>query len=248
MTDSSTPFAALIGIDRSDKKLDLCIQVPSSHKIERTCIINSPETVQEWLNGLRSRFPKGAFAICLEQPAAALLHFFVHCQDVVLYPVNPLSLSRYRPAFVTSKAKSDAGDAAFLLELVRDQRHKLSPWQPDAEQTRALALLCEARRNAVDLRTKLSNQLTAHLKLYYPQALTLAGDDIFIPLACDFLLRWPSLQELKRARAITIRKFYIAHNCRQQGTIERRLEAISNAVPVSDDPALLLSTVATTRM
>jgi len=207
---------------------------------------------------LRVRFPGGHFAICLEQPAASLLHFFVHCQDVVLYPVNPLSLSRYRHAFVTSKAKSDAGDsdagdAAFLLELVRDHRHKLTPWQPDAEQTRALALLCEGRRKAVDLRTvdlrtQLSNQLTAHLKLYYPQALKLAGDDIFIPLACDFLLRWPCLQELKRARAATIRQFYSAHNCRSRAAIARRLELIVNAVAVSDDAALLRSAVATTRM
>jgi transposase len=248
-TTPATPsFTALIGLDRSDKKLDLCVQVTGTNKIEHTCITNSPEAAQEWLSALRLRFPGGHFALCLEQPAAALLHFFVHCPDVVLYPVNPLSLSRYRHAFVTSRAKSDSGDAAFLLELLRDHRHKLTPWQPDDEQTRALTLLCEARRNAVDLRTQLSNQLTAHLKLYYPQALQLAGDDIFIPLACDFLLRWPSLQELKRARAVTIRKFYIAHNCRQPGAIERRLEAITHAVPVSDDPALQLSSVATTRM
>jgi transposase len=176
------------------------------------------------------------------------LHIFVHCPDVVLYPVNPLSLSRYRHAFVTSKAKCDASDAAFLLELVRDQRHKLTAWHSDDEQTRSVALLCEARRKAVDLRTRLSNQLKAHLKLYYPQALELAGDDLFIPLACDFLLRWPSLQELKRVRAATIRKFYVEHSCRRGETIARRLELIESAIPVSDDPALLLAATTTTRM
>jgi hypothetical protein len=50
-------------------------------------------------------------------------------------------------------------------------------------------LLCEGRRNAVDLRTNLSNQLKSHLKSYYPRALELAGDDLLILLTCDFLLR-----------------------------------------------------------
>jgi transposase len=244
----SPEFAAIVGLDRSDQYLDICLQATGANKVHHTRISSQPESIQEWLNGLRESFPGGHFAICLEQPAAALLHFFVHCEDVVLYPVNPLTLSRYRQAFVTSKAKSDVGDATFLLELAREHRHKLTAWNPHDANTRALALLCEGRRKAVDLRTKLSNQLTSHLKLYYPQALQVAGDDLYIPLACDFLLRWPSLQELKRARAATVRKFYIEHNCRRTDAIARRLELIKKAVAVSDDAALLRGWELTTRM
>jgi transposase len=128
----------------------------------------------------------------------------------VLFPVNPLTLARYREAFTTSRAKDDAGDAAYLLELVRDHRDKLPAWRPDDAATRSLSLLCEGRRKAVDLRTRLCNALTAHLKSYYPQALELAGGELHIVLACDFLLRWPSLQELGRARPKTIHQFYSA--------------------------------------
>ncbi len=45
-----------------------------------------------------------------------------------------------------------------------------------------------------------------------------------------------------------MRKFYLDHNCRRASAIERRLELITSAVTVSDDPALLLGSVATTRM
>ncbi len=150
-------FAAFVGIDRSDQHLDICFQAAGEQEVHHTRISSSPEAVQQWLHKLRERFPGPGFAVCLEQPAVALMHFFLHCEDVVLYPVNPLSLARYRQAFVTSRAKSDLGDATFLLELVRDHRHRLTPWHPDDTATRTLSLLCEGRRKAVDLRTRLSN-------------------------------------------------------------------------------------------
>jgi len=40
--------------------------------------------------------------------------------------------------------------------------------------------------------------------------LQLCGDELYTVLACDFLLRWPTLGELKRARAATVRQFYAA--------------------------------------
>lgn len=131
---------------------------------------------------------------------------------------------------------------------MRDHRDKLPVWRPDDAATRSLSLLCEGRRKAVDLRTRLCNALTAHLKGYYPQALELAGDDLHIVLACDFLLRWPSLQELKRARAKTIHQFYLAHNCRSKAAIARHLELIAASVAFSDDAALLTGAVPLTKM
>jgi hypothetical protein len=77
------------------------------------------------------------------------------------------------------------------------------------------------------------------LKSYYPQALELAGQDLFAPLAGQFLLKWPSLPELQKARKETIRKFYYAHNCRRLDLINQRLEAIAGMTALSHDPALV---------
>src|SRR3954468_12227397 len=46
-----------------------------------------------------------------------------------LYAVNPMSTSRYRDRHSTSGAKSDAGDAQVLSDMVRTDRHnhRLSP-------------------------------------------------------------------------------------------------------------------------
>ncbi|HAN64100.1 MAG TPA: IS110 family transposase, partial [Rhizobiales bacterium] len=77
------------------------------------------------------------------------------------------------------------------------------------------------------------------LKSYYPQALELAGQDLFAPLCCQFLLKWPSLQQLQKARKETIRKFYYAHNCRRLDLINKRLGGIAQMTPLSHDQALM---------
>jgi hypothetical protein len=45
-----------------------------------------------------------------------------------------------------------------------------------------------------------------------------------------------------------VRRFYLDHNCRRASAIERRLDLIARAAPVSDGPALLQGSVITTRM
>jgi hypothetical protein len=112
----------------------------------------------------------------------------------------PARLASYRESFSNSGAKDDPTDAALLVDYLLRHRDQLRVWQPDTPATREVQLLAEARRDAVDQRTRLSNQLTAVLKRYYPQALVLVGFDVDTPLACDFLAKWPTLAAVQ-ARA-----------------------------------------------
>src|SRR5215207_6394693 len=89
---------------------------------------------------------------------------------LVLYPVNPKGLARYREAFYVSGAKDDPVDSDLLLELVTLHRSKLRAWRPDDELTRTITLLVQYRRDLVDTRTALTHRLTALLKLNFPQA------------------------------------------------------------------------------
>jgi transposase len=251
--DSSTPFAAFVGLDRSDAKLDLCVCVPTTGEREYSTLDNTPEQIAPWLQALRVHFSAQIkagqqVALCLEQPAGGLLYHFLNCEWLEVYAVNPMSLSRHRETLVTSRAKSDAGDAYYLMDLVRQYHEHLPIWQPGEAAIRALTALVEQRRQAVDLRTQLTNWLTAHLKSYYPQALQLAGKDLHTTVACDFLLRWPSLGELKRARAATIRQFYVDHSSRRKDTLEQRLQLIRESVPLHEDTALVNTAILTTRL
>lgn len=232
-------FAALIGLDWGSEEHALCLYDCTTGQRETSTLKHTPEAIAQWAGALAKRFPNGKIALCLEQAKGALISALLAYPFLVLYPVNPTTTARYRQAFKTSRAKSDPSDAQVCLELLLHHRDKLTPWLPHDPQTRSLARLLEQRRGTVDLRTLLSNMLRDALKSYYPQALTLAGQDLFAPLACQFLLKWPSLPELQKARKETVRKFYYAHNCRRLDLINKRLDAIAAMIPLTSDHAVL---------
>ena len=128
-----------------------------------------------------------------------------------------------------------------MAQLLLNHHDKLKAWQPDDTQTRQLQQLVSHRRAVVDERTGLTNRLKALLKQYFPQALDLCGEDLWRPLATAFLLKWPTLQSLKKARKESLKEFYYLQGSRSQKLIEQRLERIEKAVPLSDEFALLQS-------
>src|SRR6266403_241322 len=235
MTSKSAQFAALIGIDWASQRHALCLYDCATAKRESSILEHTPEAIAQWARGLRERFRGNQIALCLEQTRGPLIYALLEYPFFVLYPINPATAARYRQAFKTSRAKDDPTDAQICLELLLHHREKLIPWLAQDTNTRALNRLLEARRSTIDLRTLLTNMLGDALKTYYPQALTLAGQDLFAPLGCQFLLRWTSLQELQKARKESVRKFYYAHNCRRMDVINQRLEAIARMTPLSHD-------------
>jgi len=237
-SSAGSDLAALIGLDWASQQHALCLYDCATGKRESSTLEHTPEAIAQWAQGLEQRFGGRKIAVCLEQAKGALINALLEYPFFVLYPINPATSARYRQAFKTSRAKDDPSDAQVCLELVLHHREKLTPWLANDTPTRQLSRLLEARRSFVDLRTLLSNMLRDALKSYYPQALELAGQDLFAPLSCQFLLKWPSLQELQKARTESVRKFY-AHNCRRKDVIEKRLQAIGQMTPLCRDRALI---------
>jgi hypothetical protein len=66
-------------------------------------------------------------------------------------------------------AKSDPSDANLLADLLVRHREKLRRFDPDTTDTRMLQFLVEGRRKLVNDKTRYSNRLTAHFKMYFPQ-------------------------------------------------------------------------------
>ncbi len=157
---------------------------------------------------------------------------------LLLYPVPPKTLARYREAFATSGAKSDPADADLLLELVHTHRDRLRAWQPDDALTRQLRLLVEHRRRTVADRTRLTNRLTALLKTYFPQALDWAGD-LRSPAACEFLRTWPTLEAVQKAHRPHLRRFYHDHRRLSAEELGQLFQQIDDALPLTRDRALV---------
>jgi len=163
MMDSPHPFDLIIGLDRSDKKADLYFIDTRTAQRHKQSLDTSPEALHQWLAQLRQQHPQGKLAICLEQPATSLILFLENYSWITLYPINPITLQKFREAFVTSRAKDDGKDAQYLAELLLTHHQKLKPWQPDDSQTRQLQQLVVHRRAVIDERTGLTNRLKALL-------------------------------------------------------------------------------------
>jgi len=54
--EHATHFAALIGIDWSDQKHDICLVDTQSGAQERSIVKQTPEALYEWAQTLRTRF------------------------------------------------------------------------------------------------------------------------------------------------------------------------------------------------
>ena len=236
-------YALLVGLDWADKKHALCWRETAGGKLRQGMLEHTPERIAEWISEQMAKHPDGRIAVCLEQKNGAVVHALMGYAEVDLFPVNPVTLAKYREAFCPSGAKDDPSDAALLLDLLERHRESLDVWRPDTEETRLLQRLCRDRRKAVDMRTKVCNSLRSKLKEYFPHALQLVGDDLGTEMCCAFLGKWPRFEDVARAHPQTLRKFYHRHNARQEAKIEERLKIIAGGRPLTSDVAIVESGV-----
>jgi transposase len=239
--DEEKSIRAWIGIDWADEKHDVSIYDVASGKQEALIVRQYPEALQEWLGQLRCKYERGYVAVVLEQGRGGLLNALMGCEFLVLYIINPKSLSSFREAFYGSGATSDPVDAELMREMVRQNPSRFRAWRPDDVQTRSLRLLSEGRRDLVNQTTALTNRLTALLKGYYPQALAWVGAPN-TAWACDFLEQWPSLQSLQISSRRQILRFYEKHP-RAAIDLEEQLKQFQEARVLTQDEAVLESSV-----
>src|SRR5262252_1406632 len=124
-----------------------------------------------------------------------------------------------------------------MRDMVRQNPSRFRAWRPDDVLTRSLRLLTEGRRNLVNQSTALTNQLSALLKGYYPQALRWVGS-LDTAWACDFLEQWPTLRSLQTSRRRQRQRFYEKHP-RVSLDVEQQLKEIQEAHALTTDSAVV---------
>lgn len=93
-----------------------------------------------------------------------------------VYAINPLAASRYRDRHNVGGAKSDAGDAKMLADLVRTDRHNHRQIAGDTPEAEAIRIMARGHQNLIWTRTRQTNALRSALREYYPAALQAFAD------------------------------------------------------------------------
>jgi transposase len=107
-----------------------------------------------------------------------------------VYAVNPRSAARYRERHSVSGAKSDAGDAHTLAEIVRLDRAEHRPVAGDSPLAEGIKLAARAHQGLVWERTRHVLRLRSALREFYPIALQ-AFPELDAPDALELLAKAP---------------------------------------------------------
>jgi transposase len=147
---------------------------------------------------------------------------------VTVYPMNPLAAERYRERKAPSGAKDDLLDAGSFADALRNDGHDWRPLLPEDPATQELRLLCRDEIALIQERTALVLRLQAALHEYYPAALE-AFDDWTMPSVWNFILRFPTPQDLARKGQRTWEKFLHTHRLGRPEIYAQRLAVFARA-------------------
>jgi hypothetical protein len=119
-----------------------------------------------------------------------------------VFPVNPQQSARFRARYAVSGAKSDAGDAHVLADMVRTDSHQLREAAGDSPEAAGIKVLARAHKTMIWNRTRETQRLRHQLLQYFPAALEAFGD-LDAPDTLELLARAPdpvSAAKLTRAQ------------------------------------------------
>jgi hypothetical protein len=233
------PYAAWIGLDWADQKHFWSMRTADG-KLQRGQLDNTPEAIKIWASDLDQRFAGRSVAIAVEQARGAVINMLSMYAHLVLFPVHSTTVANYRKSFAPSGAKSDSQDGDLILDLLIKHPERFKCLRPDTVETRKLQFLTEERRKLVNLHTSQLQYLINWLKQVFPQILVWF-DKPSTPIVEDLLLRWPTLPQLQKVSPKKLLKFLQQHNCRSEDRNQQRVTEIRQAVPATNDPALLTS-------
>jgi hypothetical protein len=102
---SDRPFTARVGIDWADAKHDVCLQAADSEQREFDRFAHQVGSIDQWAKSLHQRFG-GPIAVALELAKGPIVYALQKYDFLVLFPINPATLAKYREAFKPSAPRT----------------------------------------------------------------------------------------------------------------------------------------------
>jgi len=185
------------GIDWADKEFLIVVVDEQSKVVEHFMVKNNAEGFRKFIDRIRNMTPNvDEILFAIETPNSPLVDYLMD-EGYTVYAINPKSVNRYRDRYRVSGAKNDFFDGTVLANILRTDRHIYRPIASGSDLARELKILTQDGEKLVETKTKLTNQLRACLKAYYPEVCNLFGD-LASPSALTFLKSFPTWDDLKK--------------------------------------------------
>jgi transposase len=149
-------------------------------------------TVEHTSNGLKALIRKldklGCCEVAIERPDGPVVEALLTAQLTVVV-ISPNQVKNLRSRYGSAGNKDDRFDAYVLADTLRTDRQRLRVLVPDSPATTTLRATCRARKDLVNTRVAVANQLRAHLQIAFPAG-TLLFDEVDSGINLDFLTRF----------------------------------------------------------
>jgi hypothetical protein len=162
-----------------------------------------------------------------------------------VFAVNPRQVARYRERHGTSGAKSDAGDAHALADMVRTDAHQLRPIAGDSPLVEGIKVVARAHQTMIWERHRHMLRLRSSLREYFPAALE-AFDDLTAADTLDLLGAAPDPQRAARLSRSRIAGALKRARRRDVEAKAERSQALLRADHLNQPPELVAAYAATT--
>jgi transposase len=175
------------GLDWASKSHAVCVVDDHGQIVVRFEIPNTGKTFA----GLVKRLAKLKVAgVAIERCDGPLVEALLDA-DLPVVVITPRQVKGLRSRYSGSGAKSDAGDAYLLADVLRTDGHRLAALARDSQATAVLRALSRTRKELVEARVALVNQLQAELERVFPAAIGLFAR-LDSDVAIAFLRRYPT--------------------------------------------------------
>jgi transposase len=160
-------------------------------ELDRCTVAHTAAGLRELVAFLRGH---GAVEVAIERPDGPVVDALLG-DGLTVVVISPNQVKNLRGRYGSAGNKDDRFDAYVLADTLRTDRARLRPLVPDTDATVALRRACRARKDLVNHRVAVANQLRAHLRNVLPAAVGLFSDiDSAISLA--FLTRFDTQDKI----------------------------------------------------
>jgi transposase len=157
------------GIDWAEDHHDIALVDTAGKVLARKRISDDAAGLGQLLELLAEHgdCPEDRVPVAIETPRG-LLVACLRATGRRVFPVNPMSVARYRDRHSVAGRKSDKGDSAVLANVLRTDLHEHRPLPAGSELAQAVAVLARAQQDAVWDRVQAQNKLRSCLREYFP--------------------------------------------------------------------------------
>ncbi|WP_434084837.1 IS110 family transposase [Mycobacterium malmoense] len=185
------PGGVTAGLDWARDDHAVSVVDDRGRELDRVTMPHSAPGLRDLIAFLRRH---GVGEVAIERPDGPVVDALL-LAGLAVVVISPNQVKNLRGRYGSAGNKDDRFDAFVLADTLRTDRARLRALIPDTDATVALRRACRARKDLVNHRVAVANQLRAHLRNVLPAAVGLFKDiDSAISLA--FLTRFDTQDKI----------------------------------------------------